>query len=118
VSAEVKACGAQKWQEIKPRDLAGDVLVWVDFGQRYELGHGAVDVHVLPRPSRCAGQLRGKPGLRQFLAAAECLEGFATVTFNDLEAMLRGQPAQLRLTGEPDPTLFADVQGLIGDGPA
>lgn len=49
---EVKATGAGEFQEVKPRDLAADALVWVAFGSRYVDGNGPTDIYVLPDPSR------------------------------------------------------------------
>jgi hypothetical protein len=90
VFVEVKATGSGEFQEIKPRDLAADVLVWVAFGSRYESGGSAVDAYVLPQPTRFvppldrAGQSRRKLTLPVFLAIAAHLEGFSPWRFEDV----------------------------------
>ncbi len=84
---EVKATGSGEFQEIKARDLAADVLVWVAFGRRYELGHGPIDVFVLTRPQRfrpaldASGQPRRKLMLNKFLEQARVLDGFSALVF-------------------------------------
>jgi hypothetical protein len=80
---EVKATGSGEFQEIKPRDLAADVLIWVAFGDRYEVGAGDVHLYLLPRPERFVppsdggGQPRRKFMLQTFLAQASELDGFS-----------------------------------------
>ena len=89
---EVKATGSGEFQEIKARDLAADVLVWVAFGRRYELGHGPIDVFVLTRPQRfrpaldASGQPRRKLMLNKFLEQARVLDGFSAWRFSDIDA--------------------------------
>ena len=98
---EVKATGAWGFQEIKDRDLAPDVLVWVAFGSRYELGAGPIDMFVLPEPQRfvrpCTrgGSPKTKFMLPDFLAAARELPGFAGWRFADLADVLGNAPPTL-----------------------
>jgi hypothetical protein len=47
---EVKATGHHAFQELKAKDLQADVLVWVRFGRRYELGSGPIQIVVLENP--------------------------------------------------------------------
>lgn len=93
---EVKATGASAFQEVKPRDLAADVLVWVDFRNRYVDGLGPTDLYVLTEPGRFeppttrSGTVRRKFGLQAFLAAANALSGFSRWRFQDIRALAAG----------------------------
>ncbi len=49
---EVKATGHHAFQELKAKDLRADVLVWVRFGRRYEVGEGAIEVAVIENPGK------------------------------------------------------------------
>jgi len=49
---EVKATGHHAFQELKPKDLRADILVWVRFGRRYEVGRGAIEVAIIKNPGR------------------------------------------------------------------
>ncbi len=80
---EVKASGVSRWQELKPRDLDADGLVWVDFARRYLDQGGPVTIYFLPRPSRYEPPRR-KLTLDLFLAGASMIDGFASHTFASL----------------------------------
>jgi hypothetical protein len=54
---EVKATGHHAFQELKTKDLQADVLVWVRFGRRFEIGGGPIQFSVLENP----GQFIPKP---------------------------------------------------------
>jgi hypothetical protein len=96
LSVEVKATGASAFQEVKPRDLAADVLVWVDFRNRYVDGLGPTDLYVLTEPGRFeppttrTGTVRRKFDLRAFLAEANALSGFSRWRFQDIQALASG----------------------------
>jgi hypothetical protein len=87
---EVKATGSGEFQEIKPRDLAADVLVWVAFGSRYVADVREINLYVLPRPSRFtppadgAGNPRRKFMLQAFLSQARRLHGFSHWTLDEV----------------------------------
>lgn len=49
---EVKATGHHSFQELKAKDLQADVLVWVRFGRRYEIGGGAIEVAIIQDPGK------------------------------------------------------------------
>jgi hypothetical protein len=49
---EVKATGHHAFQELKAKDLRADILVWVRFGRRYELGGGAIEVAIIEDPGK------------------------------------------------------------------
>ncbi len=49
---EVKATGIHAFQELKAKDLRADVLVWVRFGRRYEVGGGAIEVAIIENPGK------------------------------------------------------------------
>jgi hypothetical protein len=49
---EVKATGQHAFQELKEKDLRADILVWVRFGHRYELGSGSIEVAVIESPGK------------------------------------------------------------------
>ena len=90
---EVKATGSGEFQEVKPRDLAADALVWVAFGSRYVDASGPTDIYVLPDPSRFespttrSGAVKRKFGLKHFLAAANVLSGFSIWRFEDIGSL-------------------------------
>jgi hypothetical protein len=93
---EVKATGLGEFQEVKPRDLAADALVWVAFGRRYVDRRGPTDIYVLSEPSRFEppttrnGAVKRKFELKAFLAAANVLSGFAVWRFDDIGALAPG----------------------------
>ncbi len=87
LTAEVKASGVSRFQELKERDLAADSLVWVDFGSRFVDGHSPVIFHHLPRPDRFLAPRR-KLTLDVFLRAARELDGFMSILVADLRALL------------------------------
>lgn len=49
---EVKATGQHAFQELKAKDLRADVLIWIRFGRRYELGAGSIEIAVIESPGR------------------------------------------------------------------
>jgi hypothetical protein len=49
---EVKATGQHALQELKAKDLRADVLIWIRFGRRYELGSGSIEVAVIESPGK------------------------------------------------------------------
>ena len=49
---EVKATGHHAFQELKAKDLRADVLVWVRFGRRYEVGGGTIEVAIIEDPGK------------------------------------------------------------------
>jgi hypothetical protein len=49
---EVKATGQHAFQELKAKDLRAEVLVWIRFGRRYEVGGGAIEVAIIEDPGR------------------------------------------------------------------
>lgn len=49
---EVKASGQHGFQELKAKDLRADVLIWIRFGRRYELGSGSIEVAVIENPGK------------------------------------------------------------------
>jgi len=55
---EVKATGQHAFQELKAKDLRADVLIWVRFGRRYELGSGPIEVAVIETPGKYIAQPR------------------------------------------------------------
>jgi hypothetical protein len=93
---EVKATGAVEFQEVKPRDLVADALVWVAFGTRYVNGRGPTDIYVLPDPSRFeppttrSGTVKRKFGLKAFLTAANGLSGFSVWRLEDIGSLTAG----------------------------
>jgi hypothetical protein len=93
---EVKATGSGEFQEVKPRDLKADALVWVAFGCRYVDAGGPINIYVLPDPSRFeppttrSGAIKRKFDLKAFLAAAYALSGFSIWRFEDIESVAAG----------------------------
>ncbi len=49
---EVKATGHHAFQELKAKDLRADILVWVRFGRRYEVGGGPIEVAIIENPGK------------------------------------------------------------------
>jgi hypothetical protein len=108
---EVKATGVGEFQEVKPRDLSADVLVWVAFGRRYVEALGPIDIYVLPDPSRFeppttrSGAIKRKFGLTAFLSAANALSGFSAWRFEDIGSLVLGVgPRGLTLPGRTTTT--------------
>ena len=101
---EVKATGSGEFQEVKPRDLAADALVWVAFGSRYLDAQGPTDIFVLRDPSRFkppttrSGTVKRKFGLKAFLAAASILSGFTAWRFENLDSLAAGGQPSCTLT--------------------
>lgn len=88
LTIEVKASGMSRWQELKPRDLQADGLVWIDFARRYVDGHGPITAHYLPRPSRY-DLPRRKLTLDVFLSGASDIEGFVSRVFPTLDDAIK-----------------------------
>jgi hypothetical protein len=90
---EVKATGSGQFQEVKPRDLAADALVWVAFGRRYLDSEGPTVIYVLPKPSRFGppktrgGDVKRKFDLTTFLVKACVLSGFSVWRFKDIGSL-------------------------------
>jgi hypothetical protein len=97
---EVKATGVGEFQEVKPRDLEADALVWVAFGGRYVDAGGPTDIYMLPDPSRFeppttrGGAVKRKFVLKAFLAAAHALTGFSVWRFEDIGSLAAGGAPQ------------------------
>lgn len=87
LTMEVKASGVSRWQELKPRDLEADGLMWIDFARRYVDGSGPITAHFLPRPSRYELPRR-KLTLDLFLSGASSIDGFASRLFAGLEDVI------------------------------
>jgi hypothetical protein len=49
---EVKASGQHSFQELKAKDLRADILIWIRFGRRYQLGSGPIEVAVIQNPGK------------------------------------------------------------------
>ena len=49
---EIKATAQNAFQELKAKDLRADVLIWVRFGRRYEIGSGSIEVAVIESPGK------------------------------------------------------------------
>lgn len=49
---EVKASGQHAFQELKAKDLRADVLIWIRFGRRYQVGSGPIEVAVIENPGK------------------------------------------------------------------
>jgi hypothetical protein len=49
---EVKATGQHAFQELKAKDLRADILIWIRFGRRYELGSGLIEIAVIESPGK------------------------------------------------------------------
>ena len=47
---EVKSTAIHEFQELKPKDLLADTLVWVRFGKRFHEGYGTIHVVILDSP--------------------------------------------------------------------
>jgi hypothetical protein len=90
---EVKATGANQFQEFKAKDLEADLLIWLHFGPRYRDGTGQLKVYCLRKPGKLFPEPR-RLVLSRFLdIAASTPRGmFWHVTFCDVRDAL--QPAR------------------------
>lgn len=89
---EVKATGQHAFQELKAKDLRADVLIWIRFGRRYELGSGPIEVAVIETPGKYIGKpcrldvnrLDGIPGIieSQKILRFESIEQLLGLTDN------------------------------------
>jgi hypothetical protein len=92
LKVEVKASGRHAFQELKDKDLKADVLVWLRFGRRLELGIGPVEAAVIVAPGRYIKR-RCRLDTRRFEAVAGILEAQKVFQFDSLAAMLGAGPA-------------------------
>lgn len=49
---EVKSTARHGFQELKPKDLLADILVWIHFGNRFYEGQGTIQVVILDNPGK------------------------------------------------------------------
>ncbi len=84
---EVKATGRHAFQELKDKDLKADVLVWVRFGQRLELGSGPIEVAVIESPGKYVAR-QCRLDVRRFEAIPGVKEAQKLFRFESLQAML------------------------------
>lgn len=47
---EVKSTASHEFQELKPKDLLADTLVWLRFGKRFLEGYGTIQIVILDNP--------------------------------------------------------------------
>jgi hypothetical protein len=87
LKVEVKATGRHAFQELKDKDLRADVLVWLRFGLRLELGNGPIEAAVIERPGRYI-QKQCRLDVRRFEAVAGILGAQRVLQFDSLSAML------------------------------
>jgi hypothetical protein len=82
-TVEVKSTGQTNFQELKPKDLAADFLVWIHFGDRYINGSGKLLIYILKNPGKYFEKsLRLK--LRDFL---KYTEGSSDLTYIEVESL-------------------------------
>jgi hypothetical protein len=92
LKVEVKATGQHAFQELKDKDLRADVLVWLRFGRRLELGKGPIEAAVIEAPGRYITR-QCRLDVRRFEAIAGILEAQKVFQFDSLTAMLSAGPA-------------------------
>ncbi|GAB4429329.1 MAG: hypothetical protein Fur0044_27040 [Anaerolineae bacterium] len=86
-TVEVKATGQTNFQEIKPKDLAADFLVWMHFGDRYINGHDKLHIYILKNPRKYFEKpLRLK--LRDFFRYTEGSLDLTTIEAESLHNLL------------------------------
>jgi hypothetical protein len=93
LKVEVKATGQHAFQELKDKDLRADVLVWLRFGRRLEMGKGPIEVAVIERPGKYFST-QCRLDVRRFEAVAGILEAQKVFQFDSLAAMLGADPAR------------------------
>lgn len=87
LKVEVKATGQHAFQELKDKDLRADILIWLRFGHRLELGTGPIEVAVIKTPGRFI-RSRCRLDVRRFEAIAGVQEAQKICRFDSLAAML------------------------------
>jgi hypothetical protein len=96
---EVKATGQHAFQELKAKDLRADVLVWVRFGRRYEVGAGAIEVVVIEDPGRHVSSPR-RLDVNRFNAIPGIAASQKAFHFESIEELLGGHHPR-RPSGPP-----------------
>lgn len=86
---EVKATGSSQFQEFKPKDLDADLLVWLNFGPRYQDGAGPLEIYCLRKPGKLFPAAR-RLLLSRFVEIASTAPSatFWKLTFADVSDML------------------------------
>ena len=87
LKVEIKATGQHAFQELKPKDLQADVLVWFRFGDRFESGTGPIEVAVLDSPGKYV-KTQCRLDVRRFEAIAGVQQAQKIFRFEGLTAML------------------------------
>lgn len=86
-SAEVKGTGSCAFQELTPKDVKADYLIWIHFGNRYEVGSGEISLYVLENPAGkiAAGKIR--------LPAFQAIDGVREYRFSFETGRVKHVPA-------------------------
>jgi hypothetical protein len=92
LKVEVKATGQHAFQELKDKDLRADVLVWLRFGRRLELGTGPIEAAVIEGPGKYIHR-QCRLDVRRFEAVAGILAAQKVFRFDSLAAMLSATSA-------------------------
>jgi len=94
LKVEVKGTGQHAFQELKDKDLRADVLLWIRFGTRFELGSGPIEAAVIADPGRYVSSQR-RLDVRRFEAIPGIRRAQRVFRFENLESMLTaGTPRQ------------------------
>jgi hypothetical protein len=88
---EVKATAQNAFQELKAKDLQADVLVWVRFGKRYEVGRGEIEVVILENPGRYVPSPR-RLDVNRFNAIPGITANQKVFRFESIDQLLRRHP--------------------------
>ncbi|MBI1881553.1 MAG: hypothetical protein HYR94_25510 [Chloroflexi bacterium] len=88
-TVEVKSTGQTNFQELKPKDLNADFLVWMHFGDRYISGIGKLSIYILKNPKKYFEKsLRLK--LRDFFRYTEGSLDLTIIEAESLQELLNG----------------------------
>jgi hypothetical protein len=93
LKVEVKATGRHAFQELKHKDLKADILIWLRFGCRLELGAGPITAAVVEAPGKYIAK-QCRVDVRRFEAIPGILGAQKVYQFENLAAMLGAAPQQ------------------------
>jgi hypothetical protein len=96
---EVKATGRHAFQELKAKDLRADILIWIRFGRRYELGSGLIEIAVIESPGRYITRPR-RLDINRLERIPGIVENQKILRFESIEQLLgRNDNSQRRTEG-------------------
>lgn len=86
---EVKATGRHAFQELKEKDLRADILVWIRFGDYFEVGSGVIEAAVLENPGEYVRSPR-RLDVKRFDAIVGVVGAQRLFSFDSLKSFVAG----------------------------